>query len=701
MQVAQILLVAGRGQLAVGLQTQLVRVDVVHRNGGLQGQVDADGDRLGPPGLLVLFHRLGDHAHVKVEADPLDVAGLLVAQQVAGAAQLQILHGHVVAGPQGRVLGDGGQPVVGGLGHGLAGVVEEVGVGALPAASHPAAQLMELGEPEAVGPVHNQRVGVGNIQAGLDDGRADQHIDVPVPEVADDPVQLLLPHLAVGHAHLGLGDQRLHLGRDLADVLHPVVNIEDLAPAQELAANGRRHLGILVGAHIGQHRQTILGGRGQGGHLPDAGHRHLQGARNGRGRQGQDVHVGPHGLEGLLGLHAEALLLVHDHQTQILEADARVEQLVGADDHVHGPAGQALHGGLVLLGGLEAAHGGHIHREALEALGEGLVVLLDQQGRGHQDHHLLAVLNGLEGGADGYFGLAEAHIPADQAVHGHRLLHIGLDLVDGGQLVGSLLVGEGILQLLLPGGVRAEGEALGALPGRVELDQALGDLVDVLAGLGLGGRPVGSAQLVEPGNLGADVATDLIQLVGRYEELVWRGIALGGGVLQDQILPAALAGAHAHAALAHAQEAADAVLVVDHVVAGLELVQVDGLAPAVGGLAACGHAGAPGQVPLGQQGQMGGLVHEAVHGQGAVVLHPDNTSGLHGPAQTAQGSLGRSGHHNPVAALQQGGDARGGPILVAAVLVRSQGIQTLGPLAVRVHRKVGQLPDLPLAVLQG
>ena len=98
---------------------------------------------------------------------------------------------------------------------------------------------------------------------------------------------------------------------------------------------------------------------------------------------------------------------------------------------------------------------------------------------------------------------------------------------------------------------------------------------------------------------------------------------------------------------------------------------------------------------------MGGLVHEAVHGQGAVVLHPDNASGLYGPAQTAQRPLGRSGHHNPVAALQQGGDARGGPILVAAVLVRCQGIQTLGPLPVRIHRKVGQLPDLPLAVLQG
>ena len=43
---------------------------------------------------------------------------------------------------------------------------------------------------------------------------------------------------------------------------------------------------------------------------------------------------------------------------------------------------------------------------------------------------------------------------------GTGFLHVGLDLVDGGELVGGLDVGEGILQFALPGGVGAEGVAL-------------------------------------------------------------------------------------------------------------------------------------------------------------------------------------------------------------------------------------------------
>lgn len=126
-------------------------------------------------------------------------------------------------------------------------------------------------------------------------------------------------------------------------------------------------------------------------------------------------------------------------------------------------------------------------------------MLLDKQRGGHEHGHLLAVLHGLEGGTQCDFGFAEAHVAADEAVHRHGLFHVGFNFVDGGELVGGFLIGEGVFQLFLPWGVRAEREALGALAGGVQLDQVVGDLVDVLAGLGLGGRPVGAAELVELG----------------------------------------------------------------------------------------------------------------------------------------------------------------------------------------------------------
>src|SRR3546814_21092406 len=67
-------------------------------------------------------------------------------------------------------------------------------------------------------------------------------------------------------------------------------------------------------------------------HLAQARERHLQGARDGRGRQRQHMHVGAKLLELLLVLDPEVLLLVDDHQAEVAEANLLGENSVGADD---------------------------------------------------------------------------------------------------------------------------------------------------------------------------------------------------------------------------------------------------------------------------------------------------------------------------------------------------------------------------------
>ena len=580
-QILQIGLVAGGGELAVRFQTQLVRIDVLDRNRRFDGQVDGHGHRLDVLfGLLVLLHGFGHHAYVQVEAHALDMAGLLVAQKVSGATQLQILHGHVETGAERRVLRDRGEPVVGLLGHRLGRVVQEVGVRAFTSTADAAAQLMKLAQAETVGMVDDQRVRVGYVKTRLDDRGAHEHVDVTMPEVADDLVKLLLTHLAVGDADVRFGHQRMDLVGDGRDVLHAIVHVEHLAAAQQFAAHRRGDLRVLVGSHIGQHRQPVFGRGGQRGHFADAGHGHLQRARDRRRGQGQHVHIGAQCLQRFLVFHAETLLLVDDDEPQILERDLGVQQFVRADDHVHRAGPQALDGPVDLLGGLEPAHGRHIDREPFEPFAEGLVMLLDQQRGGHEHGHLLAVLHGLEGRAQRDLGFAEPHIAADQAIHRHGLFHVGFNFVDGGELVGGFLIGEGVFQLFLPWGVRAEREALGALAGGVQLDQVVGDLVDVLAGLGLGGRPIGAAELVELGGFGTDVFADLVELVGGDEQFVRRGAALGRRIFDDQVFASGFVGAGADGALAHFDEPANAVLLVHHVIAFFEFHQVDGLAPA-------------------------------------------------------------------------------------------------------------------------
>ena len=87
-------------QLPVGLQAQPLARHVVVRQVRVDRQLDLHFGGL----LLGLAAVVGDGlAHqpdVEVEADALDVAGLFAAEQVAGAADLQVLHGQLHAGAE-------------------------------------------------------------------------------------------------------------------------------------------------------------------------------------------------------------------------------------------------------------------------------------------------------------------------------------------------------------------------------------------------------------------------------------------------------------------------------------------------------------------------------------------------------------------------------------------------------------------------
>ena len=58
-------------------------------------------------------------------------------------------------------------------------------------------------------------------------------------------------------------------------------------------------------------------------------------------------------------------------------------------------------------------------------------MLLRQNGCGHEDGYLPPVHYRLESGTDGYFRLAVAHIPADEAVHRAGLFHVFFHFPDG------------------------------------------------------------------------------------------------------------------------------------------------------------------------------------------------------------------------------------------------------------------------------
>ena len=126
------------------------------------------------------------------------------------------------------------------------------------------------------------------------------------------------------------------------DVFHPVVQIVYLTAAPDFAPYGLDKGRPFMLHHVGLHALPVLGRLFDGGHIPYAAERHVQRPGNGRGGQGQCVHLlGPF-AEGLLVADAEPLLLVNDQQTQILKGQILLQQLVGADEQVDAPFLDAL-----------------------------------------------------------------------------------------------------------------------------------------------------------------------------------------------------------------------------------------------------------------------------------------------------------------------------------------------------------------------
>ena len=96
---------------------------------------------------------------IEFDADLADVPGLLVAQQIAGAADIEIVARQLEAGAQ-RVQGlHDFEPALRRRGELLFLRQGQIGVATDLAAPDASAQLVELRQPEHVGAVHYHRIG--------------------------------------------------------------------------------------------------------------------------------------------------------------------------------------------------------------------------------------------------------------------------------------------------------------------------------------------------------------------------------------------------------------------------------------------------------------------------------------------------------------------------------------------------------------
>ncbi len=264
---------------------------------------------------------------------------LLGAEDVAGPADLEVAEGDLVAGAEIGGGEDRMQALAGYRRERHPAPMEQVGVGAAVGAADPPAELVELGQAEGVGANDHDGVRIRDVEPGLDDRGAHQHVEPTVAEVEHHPLEHPLRHLAVADGNPCGGDETPHaLGGGL-DRLDPVVDVEDLAATVDLAADRIADEAVVVLGDPRLDRQPRLRWCLDDRQVADADETEMEGARDRRGREGQDVDLAPHRLDALLVRHAEALLLVDHEEPEIRECDVLREDPMRPDQDVDRPLG--------------------------------------------------------------------------------------------------------------------------------------------------------------------------------------------------------------------------------------------------------------------------------------------------------------------------------------------------------------------------
>ncbi len=213
---------------------------------------------------------------------------------------------------------------------------------------------MQLRETEALGVFDDDDGGVGHVDPHLDDGGGDHDMGLAFFEALHLEGFLLGGELTVNHGGLVLRTREVALNHlepvlkvaevELGIVVDEGVDEINLASGIDLLleeAEDERTAGL--GSVVGAHGMPSRGQLVDDGAVEVAVEGHGEGTRNGSGGHHEDVGWG-RGLAPQFGalFHAEAVLLVDDHECEVFEMHVVLDEGVGADENVDFAVGELL-----------------------------------------------------------------------------------------------------------------------------------------------------------------------------------------------------------------------------------------------------------------------------------------------------------------------------------------------------------------------
>ena len=174
--------------------------------------------------VLELVDGLLEDLLVHLKTDVRDEATLLSAEQVACPADVKVAHGDVHAAAELAELLHGLKAFARLGGQGVERRCQQVAERPLVGPAHPAAELVQVAQSKSVGLVDEDGIGVGDVNAALDDGGRHEHVVGPFDEVGHHPLELLSVHLAMPDADARIRNQPVDHARHVANVGDAVVH---------------------------------------------------------------------------------------------------------------------------------------------------------------------------------------------------------------------------------------------------------------------------------------------------------------------------------------------------------------------------------------------------------------------------------------------------------------------------------------------
>ena len=410
-----------------------------------------------------------------------------------------------------------------------------------------------------------RRVGIGDVQATLDDSCRDEHVVIIVHEIDHNLLQLLGRHLAVSHSYSAIRHMLTNQLSQLGQLADAVVDEEHLSASAHLELDGFSNDFGTELAKLRLDGIAVGGRRLDDAQVPRSHQGELQRSRYRGGCQGEGVDIGFQLTELLFCRDTELLLFVNNKETQVLEMYCLADELMRTDDDIDGAILQVFEHLFCLLRCTGTRQIFYSDGKVFQAALEGLVVLICQHGSRHENSHLLVVDTGLESSSDSYFRLAKADVAADEPIHRSLTFHIGLDVLSGFELVGRIFVEETCLEFVLHETVTAEGKAFLLPTTGVEQDEVAGDVLYLLLRPLLHALPSTSAKTADARRLAflALVLGNLVQGMDGDIDIVVSRICY----LDDFLQLAAIL--HLH----QSSETTNAIVDMNHIISYLELLQ--------------------------------------------------------------------------------------------------------------------------------